>query len=120
MADPVEGVFFLTGKDFTGAGSASSRLKGMLENMGVQPDIIRRISIAAFEAEMNTIIYAVAGQQLHRQGRTILLVTHDEAVARHARRVLVLSNGMVAEDHPVAQPWDARVELAAMPEEVSR
>ena len=59
-------------------------------------------------------------QQLHRQGRTILLVTHDEAVARHARRVLVLSNGMVAEDHPVAQPWDARVELAAMPEEVSR
>ena len=61
MADPIEGVFFLTGKDFTGAGSASSGLKGILENMGVQPDIIRRISIAAFEAEMNTIIYAVAG-----------------------------------------------------------
>jgi putative ABC transport system ATP-binding protein len=59
-------------------------------------------------------------QQLHRQGRTILLVTHDEAVARHAQRVLVLANGTVAEDHPVAQPSDARAELAAMPEEVSR
>jgi putative ABC transport system ATP-binding protein len=57
-------------------------------------------------------------QQLHRQGRTILLVTHDEAVARHAQRVIVLSNGMVAEDHPVAHPSDAQMELAAMPKEV--
>jgi len=29
--------------------------------MGVQPDIIRRAAIAAFEAEVNVIIYAVAG-----------------------------------------------------------
>jgi anti-sigma regulatory factor (Ser/Thr protein kinase) len=56
-----EGVFFLTGKDFKNAGAAASELKGVLENMGIPPDIIRRVSIAAFEAEMNTIIYAVAG-----------------------------------------------------------
>jgi putative ABC transport system ATP-binding protein len=59
-------------------------------------------------------------QELHRQGRTILLVTHDEAVARHAQRVLVLGSGMVAEDRPVAQPSDAQAELAAMPKEVSQ
>jgi serine/threonine-protein kinase RsbT len=56
-----DGVFFLTGKDFTNAGSASSNLKEVLEKMGIPPEIIRRASIAAFEAEMNTIIYAVAG-----------------------------------------------------------
>ena len=56
-----EGVFFLTGKDFKNAGAAASELKGVLENMGIPPDIIRRVSIAAFESEMNTIIYAVAG-----------------------------------------------------------
>lgn len=56
-----DGVFFLTGKDFTNAGSASSQLKGILEQAGIGPDIIRRASIAAFEAEMNLIIYAVAG-----------------------------------------------------------
>ncbi len=56
-----EGVFFLTGKDFTTAGAASSNLKGILENMGVPAAIIRRVAIAAFEAEMNVIIYAVAG-----------------------------------------------------------
>jgi len=56
-----EGVFFLTGKDFKNAGAASSSLKGILEGMRVPAAVIRRVSIAAFEAEMNTIIYAVAG-----------------------------------------------------------
>lgn len=55
------GVFFLTGKDFAKAGVASSKLKAILEGMGVSPDIIRRAAIAAFEAEVNVIIYAVAG-----------------------------------------------------------
>ena len=56
-----EGFFFLTGKDFKNAGAASSNLKGILEAMGIPPAIIRRVAIASFEAEMNVIIYAVAG-----------------------------------------------------------
>jgi serine/threonine-protein kinase RsbT len=61
-----EGVFFLTGKDFTNAGTASSNLKGILEKRGVPPNIVRRACIAAFEAEMNLIIYAVAGMMRYR------------------------------------------------------
>lgn len=61
MISNTEGTFFLTGKDFVNAGKASSRLKKVLENLGLPPGIIRRASIAAFEAEMNTSIYAVAG-----------------------------------------------------------
>jgi anti-sigma regulatory factor (Ser/Thr protein kinase) len=61
MRPDKEGSFFLTGKDFANAGTASSSLKEVLENMGVHPDIVRRAAIAAFEAEMNVIIYAVAG-----------------------------------------------------------
>lgn len=57
----LEGAFFLTGKDFSNAGSAASSLKEVLESMNVQPDVIRRAAIAAFEAELNVIIYAVAG-----------------------------------------------------------
>jgi len=59
--ESAEGVFFLTGKDFKNAGAASSSLKGILESRGIPPPIIRRVAIAAFEAEMNVIIYAVAG-----------------------------------------------------------
>lgn len=57
----MNGVFFLTGKDFTNAGAAASGLKKVVEEMGFAPDVVRRVAIAAFEAEMNVIIYAVAG-----------------------------------------------------------
>ena len=56
-------------------------------------------------------------QRLHRQGRTIILVTHDAQVAEHAQRVIVLKDGRVAEDRPVASPRDAEAELAAAEKE---
>jgi serine/threonine-protein kinase RsbT len=61
MTGNADGVFFLTGKDFSNAGSASGNLKSILEKIGVPAEVIRRVSIAAFEGEMNVIIYAVAG-----------------------------------------------------------
>ncbi|MBI4690367.1 MAG: hypothetical protein HY754_08895 [Nitrospirae bacterium] len=41
MNSNTEGIFFLTGKDFVNAGVASSKLKGILEGMGVGNEIIR-------------------------------------------------------------------------------
>jgi putative ABC transport system ATP-binding protein len=35
---------------------------------------------------------------LHREGRTILLVTHDDAVAAHAKREIVLRDGRMVSD----------------------
>lgn len=61
MNSNTEGIFFLTGKDFVNAGVASSKLKGILEGMGVGNEIIRKAAIAAFEAEMNVIIHTPAG-----------------------------------------------------------
>jgi putative ABC transport system ATP-binding protein len=52
-------------------------------------------------------------QRLHKDGKTIILVTHDRAVAEHANRMIVLNDGQVAEDVPVAQPRDAQAELQA-------
>src|SRR5215217_4669251 len=50
-------------------------------------------------------------QSLNRSGRTIVMVTHDEHVARHARRVLRLQDGTLIRDDPVAEPVDARAVL---------
>ncbi len=75
MGKSEDGIFFLTGKDFTNAGTASSNLKAVLERMGIAEDIIRRTAIAAFEAEMNVVIYAVAGMMKYRVTDTEISVT---------------------------------------------
>jgi putative ABC transport system ATP-binding protein len=41
---------------------------------------------------------------LHRDGRTIVLVTHDEHVASHASRELVLRDGSLVSDMTIARP----------------
>ena len=35
---------------------------------------------------------------LHSKGRTVVLVTHDAAVAEHANRIVRIEDGVVAED----------------------
>ncbi len=52
-------------------------------------------------------------QKLNRDGRTLIVVTHDPVVAQHARRVIVLSDGRISEDRVVSQPRDAEAGLKA-------
>jgi len=54
-------------------------------------------------------------QELNRQQKTIVLVTHDEELARHARRIIRLSDGQIVEDSPVTAPRDASRSLASQP-----
>ena len=39
--------------------------------------------------------------ELHAQGNTIILVTHEEDIARHAHRIIRVRDGMVESDLPV-------------------
>ncbi|MSU03960.1 MAG: ABC transporter ATP-binding protein [Pedosphaera sp.] len=39
-------------------------------------------------------------EELWRKGNTIILVTHEEIVARHARRIIRLHDGLIASDEP--------------------
>ena len=52
----------VAGDDFDRAGEASAGLKRLLQKIGVPADIIRRIAIGTYEAEMNVIIHAGGGQ----------------------------------------------------------
>jgi serine/threonine-protein kinase RsbT len=53
--------FKLTAGDFDRAGEASGKIKKVLQQLGVKGDIIRRIAISAYEAEMNVIIHSDGG-----------------------------------------------------------
>ena len=39
--------------------------------------------------------------ELYEQGNTLIVVTHEEAVARHARRIIRLHDGLIESDGPV-------------------
>jgi putative ABC transport system ATP-binding protein len=58
-------------------------------------------------------------QRLHREGRTLIMVTHDRAVADHASRLIVLNDGRVSADEPVAQPRDAEAGLRRLEAEAA-
>ncbi len=50
--------------DFQQAGAAATRIKRILDGFGVDPAIVRRAGIAAYEAEMNLVIHTLRGGQL--------------------------------------------------------
>jgi putative ABC transport system ATP-binding protein len=51
-------------------------------------------------------------QDLNKEGRTIVLVTHDERVAAHCKRVVRLSDGQIISDEINHNQLDAWAELA--------
>jgi len=53
--------FEITGRDFSNAGKASTSIKEILQEIGIDSSITVRASIAAYEAEMNVVMYARRG-----------------------------------------------------------
>jgi predicted transcriptional regulator/anti-sigma regulatory factor (Ser/Thr protein kinase) len=52
----------VAGRDFKHAGRTSSGLKKTLTRLGISPKIVRRVSIATYEAEMNIVVFTDGGQ----------------------------------------------------------
>ena len=52
----------VTGNDFKRAGEGASRLKATLQRLALDPQVVRRVTIATYEAEMNLIIYTDGGK----------------------------------------------------------
>jgi len=53
--------FDVDGDDFTSAGHASVQVKKNLRQLGIDSEIIRRVSIAMYEGEINMVIHAGGG-----------------------------------------------------------
>ncbi len=61
MSEPLVFRFDVAGENFTSAGQASVTVKKNLRQIGLPPEIIRRVSIAMYEGEINMVIHAGGG-----------------------------------------------------------
>ena len=62
MSEKLTFHFDVDGKDFTSAGQASVQVKKNLRQLGIPPEIIRQVSIAMYEGEINMVIHAGGGK----------------------------------------------------------
>ena len=61
MSEALSFRFTVDGDDFTSAGQASVQVKKDLRRLGIDPETIRRVSIAMYEGEINMVIHAGGG-----------------------------------------------------------
>lgn len=61
MSNAIHLHYEVSGDDFTRAGEASGSVKKRLKSLGYDPDAIRRVAIAMYEAEINMVIHAEGG-----------------------------------------------------------
>ncbi|MBO6053648.1 MAG: ATP-binding protein [Clostridia bacterium] len=73
MAENIRFHFDVDGENFTSAGEASVAVKKKLRQLGFSPDVIRKVSIAMYEGEINMVIHA-------NGGTADVEVTEDEIV----------------------------------------
>lgn len=62
MAEPLIFRYSVDGGNFTSAGQASVQVKKNLRQLGIDPETIRRVSIAMYEGEINMVIHAGGGE----------------------------------------------------------
>jgi CBS domain-containing protein/anti-sigma regulatory factor (Ser/Thr protein kinase) len=53
--------YAVSARDFVHAGEASSQFKRSLQRLGIRPDLLRRIAVAIYEAEMNLVVHTIEG-----------------------------------------------------------
>ena len=77
MDEAVRFHFVVDGEDFTSAGQASVQVKKNLRKLGISPEVIRKISIAMYEGEINMVIHADGGDAdvLVYEDRIVMILT---------------------------------------------
>ncbi|MBR5528251.1 MAG: ATP-binding protein [Clostridia bacterium] len=79
MPDVLKFHFDVDGSDFSSAGEASVLVKKKLRQLGYPADIIRKVSIAMYEGEINMVIHANGGTADVEVGeKDITIILKDE------------------------------------------
>ena len=83
MSDILKFHFDVNGNDFSSAGDASVLVKRKLRQLGYPQEVIRKVSIAMYEGEINMVIHAnggVADVELHDDEIVIILTDQGPGI----------------------------------------
>ncbi len=79
MSNTVKFHFDVNGADFSSAGEASVAVKKKLRQLGYPPEVIRKVSIAMYEGEINMVIHATGGSaDVEASDEEIVIVLKDQ------------------------------------------
>ena len=81
--DSIKLHYDVPGDDFTRAGAASSDVKRNLKQLGISPSVIRNVSIAMYEGEINMVIHAGGGEidvEITEKDINIILEDHGPGI----------------------------------------
>lgn len=69
----------IEGGDFSSAGKASSDIKKILKQLNIDPQIVRKIAVALYEAEVNVVAHAYKGvMRVDLDAQRIKILLEDE------------------------------------------
>ncbi|MBE6726582.1 MAG: anti-sigma regulatory factor [Ruminococcaceae bacterium] len=83
MSEPIRFHYDVDGENFTSAGEASVAVKKKLRQLGYPPDVIRKVSIAMYEGEINMVIHANGGAadvEVYDDRIVIILADHGPGI----------------------------------------
>lgn len=79
MNDIISLNYDIPADDFTRAGEASGKVKGILKKMGVAPDLVRKVAIVMYEGEINMVIHASGGNiKVDISSEEIVMILTDQ------------------------------------------
>ena len=100
MSEAVRFHFLVDGEDFTSAGQASVQVKKSLRQLGIAPEIIRKVSIAMYEGEINMVIHANGGvAEVEASDDKILIVLADKGPGIPDVELAMQAGYSTAKDH---------------------
>ena len=69
----------IQGGDFSSAGKASSDIKKILKQLNIDPQVVRKIAVALYEAEVNVVAHACKGiMRVDLDAQKIKVLLEDE------------------------------------------
>jgi anti-sigma regulatory factor (Ser/Thr protein kinase) len=100
MSEVLKFHFDIDGADFSSAGAASVMVKKKLRQLAYDPEVIRKVSIAMYEGEINMVIHANGGTaDVEASDDEIVIILSDKGPGIPDVELAMQAGYSTAKDH---------------------